>query len=36
MLAELAQRFYMNPDGDDDDEGGPHHITVSDDNCTVM
>ncbi|KAF9641649.1 hypothetical protein BFW01_g1632 [Lasiodiplodia theobromae] len=27
MLAELAQRFYMNPDGDDDDvEGGPHQI----------
>ncbi|KAL0262591.1 hypothetical protein SLS55_001559 [Diplodia seriata] len=38
MLAELAQRFYMNPDGDDDDPegGGPHQIIVSEENCTVM
>ena len=41
MLAELMQRFYMAPGGDDDDEGeegglGPAQVIVSEDNCTVM
>lgn len=38
MLAELAQRFWMNPDGDDDEvgEGGQHQIIVGEDNCSIM